>query len=171
MEYFDVYDKEGNKTGKTIERGTPLKDHEYIKIIHVWIEHSNGDYLIQKRAKKDDAIPHQWAITTGAVIQGETEQDAAIREIHEELGLTFKKEDLSHSATFTSRRLHFHTITTVFHIHKDVDLNDITIDPTEVLAVRYESLDNIRSMIHNNTFWDYPFLLQIPDYFKVLERS
>ncbi len=171
MEYFDVYDKDGNKTGKTIERGTPLKAHEYIKIIHVWIEHSNGEYLIQKRAKKDDAIPHQWAITTGAVTQGETAHEAALRELHEELGITFKKNDLTVLDTFTSRRLEFHTITTVFHIQKDVDLNAITIDPKEVLAVRYESLDNIQTMIHNNTFWDYPFLLRIPDYFKVLERS
>ncbi|MFW6319293.1 MAG: NUDIX domain-containing protein, partial [Bacillota bacterium] len=142
MEYFDVYDKYGNKTGKTIERGTPLKTHEYIKIIHVWIEHSNGEYLIQKRAKKDDAIPHQWAITTGAVTQGETAQEAALRELHEELGLTFKERDLTVLDTFTSRRLKFHTITTVFHIQKDIDLNTITIDPKEVLAVRYESLDN-----------------------------
>lgn len=171
MEYFDVYDIEGNKTGKTIERGTPLKDHEYIKIIHVWIEHSNGEYLIQKRAKTDDPIPHQWAITTGAVTHGETARDAALRELQEELGVTFKEDDLTVLDTFTSRRLAFHTITTVFHIQKDVDLNDITIDPKEVLAVRYESLNNILTMIHNNRFWDYPFLLQIPEYFKVLERS
>jgi len=49
MEFFDVLDKQGNKIDKTKERGEPLIDGEYCRIVHVWIVNTNGEFLISKR--------------------------------------------------------------------------------------------------------------------------
>ena len=35
MEWLDIYDEHGNRTGKTAERGTFLSKGEYLSLIHI----------------------------------------------------------------------------------------------------------------------------------------
>ena len=169
MEYFEIYDALGHSTNKQVPRGTPLKPNEYFMVVHVWIVHSNGTYLIQKRAKTSDPIPYQWAITTGGALVKETALDAALREVKEELGLTITKTALNKLETIVSKRNAFHTITHVYLVEQDVDLNTLTLDASEVQEVAYASLDTIKTMIKDKLFWDYPYLLNAPNYFNKLE--
>ncbi len=90
MEFWDILDSEGKKTGKTIQRGTKLQQNEYHLVVHIWIVDFHGNILIQKRAKDLDWMPGVWAVTSGAVKKNETSIDAAIRQTGEELGLHLK---------------------------------------------------------------------------------
>ncbi|NLD99227.1 MAG: NUDIX domain-containing protein [Fibrobacter sp.] len=87
MEIWDVLDIDGNRTGKTVQRGTKLDSNEFHLVVHVWISDLNGNFLIQKRAKHLEWMPGIWAATGGAVIHNESSLDAAVRETREELGL------------------------------------------------------------------------------------
>ena len=171
MEHFDIYDKEGNFLHKTATRGTPLPKGEYFMVIHVWIEDSNGRYLIQKRAKKSDPIPHQWAITSGVTSQGETPKEGAIREVKEELGLTLEPGDLEDRAHIVSHDESYHTITHVYHTFKAPSIDDLRFQKVEVLDALYVTLDKIRTMIDKGEFWNYPELLNEENYFNILESG
>ena len=51
MEILDIYDNNGNTTGRTIIRGDKnaiLNDNEHVAIAVIFIENSNGEFLIQR---------------------------------------------------------------------------------------------------------------------------
>ncbi len=171
MEYFDIYDKYGNFLHKTALRGTPLNPGEYFMVIHVWIEREDGRFLIQRRAKKTDPVPHQWAITSGVTSQGETPLEGAIREVHEELGLTLDSKDLEDRARIVSHDESYHTITHVYHTFKAPKIDELRYQKIEVLDAKYVTLPEIKSMIEKGEFWNYPELLDEENYFSILERG
>lgn len=94
VEMWDLYKRFGNtlefvKTGQTVERGSRLPDGTFHQVVHVWIKNDIEDYLISRRsAEKND--PFRWEPTGGSVLAGETSEQAAIREVKEELGLDLK---------------------------------------------------------------------------------
>lgn len=94
MELWEVRDEYGNKTGKILERGQPMSDEEYALGVFVLISNSEGDYLIQKRAKNKKIFPGRWEFTGGGVICGEDSKSAAIREVFEEVGLQLAENEL-----------------------------------------------------------------------------
>ena len=54
---------------------------------------SKNEILISKRAEDKKAYPLMWECNGGAIIVGETSLQGMLREIKEELGLTFKKNE------------------------------------------------------------------------------
>ena len=87
MEYIDVLDKNGNKTGEIKEKNNIYNDGDFHKTIHVWIINDNNEILVQKRSPKKETFAGLWAISVaGHVRSGETSIDAAKRELREELG-------------------------------------------------------------------------------------
>ncbi len=170
MEYYDLFDKNGNRLDKHVPRGAQLNKGEYFKVIHVWIENQAGEFLIQQRAKDSDPIPYQWGITTGLVNVGETPKKAASREVEEEVGLAIDGNALTKLDVITSSRGKYNTITYVYYHQTTKSIDCFTPNPAEVKAVKYVDFETIQTMIEKKTFWDYPFLLNDKDYFKVLER-
>ena len=94
MEWLDIYDEHGNRTGKTAERGTFLSKGEYFLCAHVILENTDGLFLIQQRSDTKATRPGQWDITAGAVDCGEVSLDGALREAKEEVGLTLPREKM-----------------------------------------------------------------------------
>jgi 8-oxo-dGTP pyrophosphatase MutT (NUDIX family) len=87
VEKCDVVDEFGDRTGRTVPRGTKLGPDEYFLVVHVWIRDKDGEYLIQQRAPHLQFDPGIWATTVGYVRAGEDSVFAALREISEELGI------------------------------------------------------------------------------------
>jgi len=170
MEYFDLYDKYGNSLNKQALRGHHLKEGEFFKVIHVWIENDQGEFLIQQRAKSNDPIPYQWAITSGIPDQGESAIDAAIRETKEEIGITLDKQELKRIARIVSSHNKYNTITFVYHIYANLSINEMTLNEKEVLQVKYACISEILEMVENQEFWDYKVLLGEPNYFSLIRR-
>ena len=93
MELWDLYDKNGNLTGKTCSRSSTILNEFYHLIVHVWIKNKKGEYLISQRSKKKETFPLMWDCVVGAVIKGETSIEGALREVKEEIGLDFTSEN------------------------------------------------------------------------------
>lgn len=91
MEILDIYDSNGNPTGKKITRGKDkLNENEFIKLVVVWIE-DNGKYLIQKTSKEKDSV---YAITGGHLTSGNSETEQIVIEVREELGVDIDEKEL-----------------------------------------------------------------------------
>ena len=89
-EMFDVYDKNGNWRGVYPRRechGNPDLIH---RVVHVVVFDSTGKkILLQKRSQNKDIQPGKWDTAVGGHVNaGEKLDDAACRELREELGIT-----------------------------------------------------------------------------------
>lgn len=88
VEYWDIYDKNKQLTGRTMERNVfNLKDDEYHLTVLGVISRPDGKFLITKRVMTKRWAPGWWEVSGGGVTAGESSRDAVIRELKEETGL------------------------------------------------------------------------------------
>ena len=89
-EYFDIIDDDtGRIVGRALRRechGNPKLIHRSVRII---VYHPDGkSMLLQKRSMRKDIFPGRWDMAVGGhVDSGETPDQAAVREMREELGM------------------------------------------------------------------------------------
>jgi len=92
-EIWDLYDRDGNRTGETFERYfggyKDIPEGRYHLVVDLLVLHSDGTYLLTKRSDIKDVYPGYWeASAGGSAISGEEPLEAAKRELYEETGLT-----------------------------------------------------------------------------------
>ena len=88
-ELFPVVDEKGNILG-SITRG---QAHDGTKIlhpvVHLHVFNSRGELYLQKRPEWKDIQPGKWDTAVGGHVDfGENVQQALLREVREELGIT-----------------------------------------------------------------------------------
>ena len=69
MEFNDVYDAEGNPTGRVHRRGAPWKKGEYGLVVCVWVYDGCGNILMTRRAPQK-SFAGTWENSGGAVRAG-----------------------------------------------------------------------------------------------------
>lgn len=68
---------------------------EIYRITSLWITSHSGNILLARRSHLKQSDPGKWAeAVTGTVEEGETYESNIVKEIKEELGLTFAASDL-----------------------------------------------------------------------------
>jgi 8-oxo-dGTP pyrophosphatase MutT (NUDIX family) len=88
MELWDIYDKNKQRTGRTMVRNDfTLADDEYHLTVLGVIAARDGRFLITKRVMTKAWAPGWWEVSGGAAQAGEESEDAVKREILEETGL------------------------------------------------------------------------------------
>lgn len=92
-EVWDLYDRDGNRTGETFVRGfgqfKNIPDGRYHLVVDLLVLHEDGTYLLMKRSECKDVYPGYWeASAGGSALSGEDPLEAAGRELLEETGLT-----------------------------------------------------------------------------------
>ena len=93
MELWDLYDRQGNRTGETWERKFGnyklIPEGRYHMVVDILVQHTDGTFLLTKRDMSKDVYPGYWeASAGGAAVAGEDPETAAKRELEEETGLT-----------------------------------------------------------------------------------
>ena len=154
MELWDILDGDGNKTGKTVERGKPMGQAEYHLVVHVWIRNTNGEFLITKRTPNKNPFPNMWETTVGSAIFGEESLEATLREVKEEIGI-----DLSHNNgkyLFRLKRQHhdFPDFIDVWLFEDNFDITEVVYQPEEVCGAKWASPGKIQSLIQIGEFVD-----------------
>lgn len=145
MELLNVYDNNGNLTDKIVPRGDKsvvLNDNEHIGVVVVFIENSNGEFLMQKTSIEKGS---EYSSTGGHIDVGETHLTSIIREIKEELGIDVNKEELE----YLGFMLYDKPIRFMYYLKKDIDINDIVVQEEEVEFVKYMSVLEIKKLIDN----------------------
>lgn len=163
MENVECFNHKNESLNRMIPRENMKNAVEYFRVLHAWIVNDKGQYLVQKRAKKDDLKPFMWAFTTGMLNPQEDPLEGIIREVAEEVHIKTSKKDW-HLEKIVSTHVHpYKTHTYVFKI----DWNQpIDFTPTqEVSKLAWWSLETIQKAIDKGEFWDYPKLLNDSTYF------
>lgn len=129
-EIWDVYNRNKQKTGLIHQRGLPLRKNEYHIVIHAWVVNSNDEVIMTKRHKSKKICPNKWECTEGSILAGESSIEGAIREIKEEIGLSFEKEEGIFLTSFILERSK--TIIDAFMFRRYVKLENLILQENEV---------------------------------------
>lgn len=150
-ELWDLYDANGQKTGRRMTRGEAVPAGLYHLGVHIWPMNSRGEFLVQKRAMTVQWKPGLWAVTGGSAMAGEGALAAARRELREELGYEAKEDELKRIACL--RRTN--SFCNVFILRTDRPAEAFRLQPEEVSAVRWCDEKKILRMVAENTFYNY----------------
>lgn len=164
MEYLDVYDEAGRKTGEIVEREEAHRKGILHKVVHVWIINSKNELLMQKRSKNKDLNPDKWYVSMGGHIEsGENNAQTIIREFNEELQLdvsgqiedveflhTFKEIIVANDGAFVD-----HAFYDVHVLRRDVDLCRLVLQEDEVQEVKYMRYEDFKQAVQerDEAFW------------------
>ena len=152
MELFDLYDRERNKTGQTMERGTPTPKGFYRMVVHICIFNSEGKMLIQRRQPFKRSWSGMWDMTVGgSSVSGDTSLDAAIRETSEEIGVRLAPYELKRVLTIQTENI----LDDIYIVQKDLDETALTLQYEEVEQVKWADIAEIKSMIKEGCFIPY----------------
>ena len=132
-EIWDIYDRNKNKTGRFHKRGLALNKDDYHIIIHAWVVNSNDEVIITKRHESKRICPNMWECTEGSILAGESSVEGAVRELEEEIGLSFKKEEAVFLTSFVLEESN--TIVDSFMFRRDVKIEDLVLQENEVSDV------------------------------------
>lgn len=160
MEIWDILDKNGRRTGKTVIRGKRgLGKGEYHLVVHISIVNDRGEFLIQKRSDKRPLMPGEWAATGGSAFSSESSRHAAARELNEEMGIRLGRKDLK----LVKRMLRKFSLTDIWAARCNVDVDNLNLQTEEVAKAKWVSADELKTMIRNGEFHNYG-----KDYFDLI---
>ena len=148
MEKRDLYDENRELTGETVYKGEPIPEGKYIIVVLVYIQNSEGKFLIQKRSKLKDG---KYATTGGHVKSGETSVEGILSEVREELGLELNPEDLvlyygNHSA---EQQVFWDD----YYIKLDIDdISKLKLQEEEVESVKWATAEEMKQMMKDGEF-------------------
>lgn len=158
MEYFDVIDADGNRTGAIVERGEAHVKGIVHKVVHVWLINASEELLLQKRSKVKDLRPDQWYVSLGGHIEsGETNDRTIVREFMEELGLDVSARlcDIRYLYTFRERieandgAFIDDTFYDVYMLRMDPNIEALVLQEDEVQEVKWCAYEDFKRAVQN----------------------
>ena len=142
MELLDIVDKNGAFTGEIVER----KKAQELGLLHweviIVVINEKKQILLQKRSANKKYFPNKWALCSGLVISGESCDEAAVRELKEELGVEFQISDLH----LLEGNLN---LTRFYYVITNYDESQFVIQKEELSSVKWFDLDEILEKVNS----------------------
>jgi 8-oxo-dGTP diphosphatase len=135
-ELWDLYDKDRQPLGRTIQRGQPMQEGEYHLGVTVAVFNTKGEILSTRRAP-GKSFAGQWELPAGGVQAGESPVSAACRELWEETGISAAADELT--LLLWQVRPHLHAA--FYGLTKEVPLEQIVLQPRETDGARWVPFD------------------------------
>lgn len=138
MELWDVYDENGNKTGRFHTRGKPMVPGDYHMGAIIVVVNSKKEILCTLRSREKKFSPGVWENTGGGVLAGETSLTAAVRELKEETGIAANPEELVYlyKAKVTEQD-GTGLLNMVYGLRRDMDAKNVVLQPGETEDARW----------------------------------
>lgn len=158
-EIWDIVDEHGDPKGYTHERGVPMRQGDYHPSVTVWITNDRGEFLISRRAQGRRAAG-MWEPTGGCTLAGETQLDAARREVKEELGVTLHPDNgaVYKSYTYPHSSGDGAAYITVWIFREEISPDEIILQPEETDAAKWMTQDEIRALVREGRFVAYDYI-------------
>lgn len=156
LEFFDVLDAEGNKTGRRKERSLVHEDGDLHGTVHTWVVKKSGngfDVLLQKRSREKDSFPGCYDISSaGHVAAGDGYRKTALRELSEELGVEASEDELKFigmhrgvmNGNFHGKTFRNHEISAVYVYDQPVSIEEMDLQKEEVEEVLWMDYEEAR---------------------------
>lgn len=153
MEKRDLYDENRKLTGKTIYKGEEIPEGSYIVVVLIFIQNSEGKFLIQKRSEIKNGL---YATTGGHPKSGEDSIQGIITEVKEEIGLDLNPEDLQlyYGGRFEEERVFWDD----YYVKMDIpNIENLELQEEEVASVHWFTKDEIIDLMKNDLFFKNHF--------------
>ena len=140
IEYWDLYDRNGNLLNKTQLRG-PTNKNEYHIVVNVWIKNDEGKIILTKR-DPNKPWPNKWECTGGSILAGEDSITGAIREVKEEIGINIT------NIKFVERiiRDEYPDFMDVYLCNENIDIEKAVLQEGEVTDIKWCTKEEIKNM-------------------------
>ena len=143
MEYFDIVDENDNVVAQASREEVYDKKHPH-RIAHVFGFDKNGNMALQLRNASRSFCPLHWIpVASGHVSRGESFEQAALREMQEEVGKVTDIEPLSKDVYVKPDDGHIK----ILGSFKAILEPPFNFDTEEVEAIEYFTLDEVKRMI------------------------
>ncbi|MBR3672970.1 MAG: NUDIX domain-containing protein [Clostridia bacterium] len=153
MEKRDLYDENRKLTGKTIYKGEEIPKGSYIVVVLVFIQNSEGKFLIQKRSERKNGL---YATTGGHPKSGEDSVQGIITEVKEEIGIDLNPEDLQ--LYYGGRSEEERVFWDDYYVKMDVpDIENLELQEEEVASLHWFTKDEIIDLMKNDLFFKNHF--------------
>ena len=145
-ERFPIVDEDGHVVG-VATRGECHSGSKLLHpVVHLHVFNSRGEVYLQKRPEWKDIQPGKWDTSVGGHIDyGETPEQALIREVREELGITDFTPERVGKYVFESRRER-----ELVYVHRTIYDGRIKPSTEELDGGRFWTLDEIRQSLGQN---------------------
>lgn len=142
-ERFPIVDEEGRVVGAAT-RGECHNGSKLLHpVVHLHVFNSRGEVYLQKRPEWKDIQPGKWDTSVGGHIDyGETPEQALVREVAEELGITDFVPERVGKYVFESRRER-----ELVYVHRTIYDGPVHPSAEELDDGRFWSMDEIRDAI------------------------
>lgn len=151
MELIEIVDKDGNFTGEILDKDVAHDRNLLHNEIAVFIINDQNQILLQKRSANKRFNPNKWALCAGHVDAGESLENAALREVKEEVGLFLSDEDLH---PYSEREISIKDtnshITYFYYAKTNLKEEDFIIQLEELSEVKWFDIDEVINMIKNH---------------------
>ena len=140
-EIFDVVDADDNVIGQATRSEVHARNLLH-RAANVFVFNTNGQLLLQKRSATKDQFPLCYTSSaSGHLDAGETYEQAAVRELEEELGLKCPLEYLG-KLPASAETAYEHSV-----LFRTVTDEEPILHPEEIETVKYCGIKEIESMI------------------------
>lgn len=146
IDHFEVLDEEGHKTGKLLDRQAVHDQELWHEAVNVWIINSRSEVLLQLRGPKVDVNPSVWDVAVGTHVRpDEDPTESALRCLKDEMGITITADNLQHLFNIQSAnpveggKMH-KTLSHVFLLKRDINLDDFTYDTEKIATLVWRPL-------------------------------
>ena len=148
MELIQIVDENGDFTGEILDKEEAHDRNLLHNEVAVFIINDQKQVLLQKRSANKRFDPNKWALCAGHVDAYESLEDAALREIKEEIGIDIAKNELHKygEKELTLKDSNSH-ITYFYYVKTNKKENEFTVQVEELSEVRWFDIDMVIDMI------------------------
>jgi len=144
QEFLDIVDENNEVVGSAPYADVYAKRLNH-RIVHVLIFNDKGEIFLQQRSAKKDFCPGHWVTSAGGHVQkGETYEQAANRELKEELGVSIKLTKILETPYDHYRMRKF------LEIFRGISEGPFKFNEAEVAGGRWFSVADVRDMVKKN---------------------
>lgn len=164
MELWDIYDKDKKPTGRTMKRNDwCLQAGEYHLTVLGVVCRPDGKFLITKRVMTKAWAPGWWEVSGGAVMAGESSEEAVKREVLEETGLDVTEADGGY--VFSYKRENpgegDNYFVDIYRFVMDFDEADVKPQEAETDGFMLATVDEIKEFAIQGIFLHYDSIKQV----------
>ncbi len=164
MEYWDIYDQNKQRTGRTMQRNdfTMQPGDYHLTVLGVICRH-DGKFLITQRALDKHWAPGWWEVSGGGVMAGEDSADAVKREVLEETGLDVSNAEGGYLFSYQRESEGDNYFVDIYRFILDFDENDVTPQLREMQGFRLADKAEIEQLAAQGIFLHYDSIKQVFD--------
>ncbi len=162
MEYWDIYDKNRNLTGRTMKRNDfTMKDGDYHLTVLGVICRPDGKFLITQRALNKHWAAGWWEVSGGGVMAGETSEQAVFREVLEETGLDVSKAEGGYQFSYHRESTGDNYFVDIYKFILDFDESQVTPQLAEMQGFMLADKAQIEALAQQGIFLHYDSIKKV----------